>query len=134
VDAASGNGGDYFVSMKCEGKVDNNNIISAWVVMVSDCPSGCTEVYYHDALNPDSDIIGNIDYQRFGNIIVERQKDFFWRTETNSGVYNPCPISGGIAGAWDADLNKKYEDKASVGGSSSSCYSAVSCSIRVCSC
>ncbi|RLG13624.1 MAG: hypothetical protein DRN71_04430, partial [Candidatus Nanohalarchaeota archaeon] len=134
VDAAIGSGGDYFVSMKCEGKVDGSNVISAWIVAVSDCPSECTEVYYHDALNPDSEIVGNIDYQRFGNILVKRQSDFFWRTEVCSDTYQRCITTGSIQGAWDTDLDKKYEVSTSGGVSQMSCCSAVSCSIRVCSC
>ena len=132
VDAASGNGGDYFVSMKCEGKVDSNNIISAWVVMVSDCPSGCTEIYYHDALNPDNSVVGESNYQKFGSIIIKRQKEFFWHT----GVIAYCKQTGSIK-AWDANTGLEYTQSSTIpeiGSSFRYGDCAVSCSIRVCSC
>jgi len=128
VDAASGNGGDYFVSLNCEGKKTCgwNNKINPWDAPVSNCPTGCTEVYYMSGTNHDDSIIGT-DYQRFGNIIVHKQNTFVINQDSSG-----CSASMTIS-AWDATSGTEFK-KSYSSGSTGCLYCAVSCSIRVCSC
>ncbi|MCK4730670.1 MAG: hypothetical protein KAT28_05110 [Candidatus Aenigmarchaeota archaeon] len=137
VDAAGGSGGGYFVSMNCESKIACGGNIDPWVVPLSNCPIGCAEVHYADGVVGDSSVIGT-DYQRFGNIIVYRQKTLY----TQNWDWNICSNSLSVI-AWDADSGKEFKETGSsrwgqclgeYGDDSRKNLCAVSCSIRVCSC
>ena len=133
VDAAGGgSGGDYFVSLNCEGKSSCGGSIGPWVAPLSSCPVGCTEVYYAEGINGDNSVVG-VDYQRFGNIIVRRQKTLY----TISSAWRTCSTSKSLS-AWDANYDREFKDTRSSSIGYNSCFGTakceVSCSIRVCSC
>jgi len=133
VDAASGNGGDYFVSMNCEGRTGCGENITPWIAPVSSCPTDCAEVYYADGVTGDPSVIGTV-YQRFGNIIVYRQKTLYTQNFRPAGCNSSLSVY-----TWDADSGVEFKETGSSTQGSwcpypSSEVCAVSCSIRVCSC